>query len=220
MAQETWKRRLPYEELFPDRLPFYVSSLVYSFGALTLGSFVMLIVSGLVMVANGPLWWQSSSFGLFMHAVHFWSAQAFFFFLLLHLTSQFFMGSWREGRILTWMVGVLTFGLAVVEAFLGYLSRGDFFSQWNQVQGKDAFNAIGAGAWLNLLNNGQIYGLHISVLPAVLIILVGVHLVLVRSKGLVPPMAPDPGEEGASAGGQGIGVPSLRDSADTGVQRP
>jgi len=194
-ARETWEKRLPYDALFPDRLPFYVSSLVYSFGALTLAAFVMLIISGLVLVADGPLWWQHSPFGHFIAAVHFWSAQSFFFFLLLHLTSQFFMGSWREGRVLTWMVGVLTFGIAVVEAFLGYLSRGDFFAQWNQVQGKDAFNAIGVGAWLNILNNGQVLALHIAVLPAILIILVATHIVLVRSKGLAPPMAPDPGEE-------------------------
>jgi hypothetical protein len=68
--------------------------------------------------------------------------------------------------------------------------------------------------WPNIVANMVLYSV------AVLIILVGVHIVLVRSKGLVPPMAPDPGEEGESAGGQGIGVPSLRDSADTGVQRP
>lgn len=219
-TQETLKRRLPYEEFLPDRLPFYVSSLVYSFGAMTLAAFLLLILSGLIMVANGPLWWQTSAFGLFMHAVHFWSAQSFFFFLLLHLTSQFFMGSWREGRILTWMVGALTFGLAVVEAFVGYLSRGDFFSQWNQVQGKDAFNAIGAGAWLNLLNNGQLLGLHISVLPAALILLVGLHIVLVRSKGLVPPMEPDPGEDRAAANMQGSEA-TLRSPArgDAGAQR-
>ena len=62
-AQETLKRRLPYEEFLPDRLPFYVSSLVYSFGALTLAAFLMLILSGLILVANGPLWWQGSPFG-------------------------------------------------------------------------------------------------------------------------------------------------------------
>ena len=198
-TREMLQQNLPYDEFLPDRMPFYVSSLVYSFGALTLSAFLMLILSGVIMVANGPLWWQTSGFGHFMHAVHFWSAQSFFFFLLLHLTSQFFMGSWREGRVLTWMVGVLTFGVAVVEAFLGYLSRGDFFAQWNQVQGKDAFNAIGAGAWLNLLNNGQVLGLHIAVLPAILVLLVGTHIVLVRSRGLVPPIAPDPGEAAVEA---------------------
>ena len=191
-AQDAWRQRLPYESLFPDRMPFYVSSLVYSFGALTLAAFVMLILSGVTMAANGPLWWQRSGVGRYVHDMHFWSAQAFFFFLVLHLTSQFFMGSWREGRALTWMVGVATFGLAVVEAFLGYLSRGDFFSQWNQVQGKAAFNALGIGSWLNLLNNGQVYGLHVAVLPALLVLLVATHIILVRSKGLAPPYPADP----------------------------
>lgn len=193
-VRETCEEQLSYETLLPDRLPLYVSSLVYSFGALTLGAFGMLLLSGVVMVANGPLWWQHSATGRYFHAIHFWSAQAFFFFLVVHLTSQFFMGSWRNGRALTWMVGVLTFGLSVVEAFLGYLSRGDFFSQWNQVQGKDAFNALGAGAWLNLLNNGQVYGLHIAVLPAVIVLLVAMHVVLVRARGLVTPYPPDPGD--------------------------
>lgn len=196
-TRDTMERRLPYDALFPDRMPFYVSSLVYSFGALTLAGFILLILSGLTMVANGPLWWQSSAVGHYVHAIHFWSAQAFFFFLVLHLTSQFFMGSWREGRALTWMVGAFTFGLAVLEAFLGYLSRGDFFSQWNQVQGKAAFNALGVGAWLNVLNNGQVYGLHIAVIPAVLVLLVGTHLFLVRSRGLAPPYPPDPDEAAA-----------------------
>ncbi len=191
-AQDAWRQRLPYESLFPDRMPFYVSSLVYSFGALTLAAFVMLILSGVTMVANGPLWWQRSGVGRYVHDVHFWSAQSFFFFLVLHLTSQFFMGSWREGRVLTWMVGVATFGLAVVEAFLGYLSRGDFFAQWNQVQGKAAFNALGIGSWLNLLNNGQVYGLHVAVLPFCLVLLVATHIILVRSKGLAPPYPADP----------------------------
>ena len=200
-TQETWKQRLPYESLFPDRMPFYVSSLVYSFGALTLGAFVMLILSGVTMVANGPLWWQHSALGRYVHAIHFWSAQGFFFFLVLHLTSQFFMGSWREGRTLTWMVGALTFGVAVLEAFLGYLSRGDFFSQWNQVQGKAAFNAIGVGSWLNVLNNGQVYGLHISVMPAILVLLVATHIILVRSKGLAPPYPADPAEVQAGSAG-------------------
>ena len=193
-AQDSLKQRLPYDALLPDRMPFYVSSLVYSFGALTLGAFAMLILSGVTMVANGPLWWQRSAIGYYVHDVHYWSAQAFFFFLVLHLTSQFFMGSWRHGRALTWMVGAFTFGLAVLEAFLGYLSRGDFFAQWNQTQGKAAFNALGLGSWLNLLNNGQVYGLHISVIPAVLVLLVGTHLFLVRSRGLAPPYPPDEAE--------------------------
>ncbi len=97
------------------------------------------------------------------------------------------MGSWREGRALTWVVGALSFAVSVIEAFTGYLSRGDFFSQWNQVQSKDAFNGAGLDGFLNILNNGQVYGLHIAVFPAILIGLVSIHLLAVRSKGVVPP---------------------------------
>ncbi|QRF23580.1 hypothetical protein FY534_07790 [Alicyclobacillus sp. TC] len=84
-------------------------------------------------------------------------------------------------------LGVLSFAVSVLTAFTGYLSRGDFFAQWNQVQSKDAFNGAGLDGFLNILNNGQVYGLHIVVLPMILIGLVGIHLLAVRSKGVVPP---------------------------------
>ncbi|MHB8294099.1 MAG: cytochrome b N-terminal domain-containing protein [Acidimicrobiales bacterium] len=178
---------LSFDKLLPTTQPVYVRSVVYSFGALTLGALVMLVISGVVLAANGPGWWSQPGLGSFTRAVHFWATQAFFFFLLLHLTAQFFMGSWRHGRQATWVVGAVSFGVAVLEGFTGYLSRGDFFSQWNQVQSKDAFNASGLGAWLNVLNSGQIYGLHIAVLGPVLLALVGLHLAQVRRKGVVPP---------------------------------
>lgn len=179
--------KLTWDHLLPSEQPIYVSSLVYSFGVFTLSSLVFCIVSGIIMAAYGPTWYQYSDVGSLLRAVHFWSVQAFFFFMTMHLVGQFFMGSWREGRALTWVIGALSFGVSVIEAFTGYLSRGDFFSQWNQVQSKDAFNGAGLDGFLNILNNGQVYGLHIAVLPLILIGLVGWHLIAVRSKGVVPP---------------------------------
>ncbi|KYP81609.1 cytochrome b N-terminal domain-containing protein [Ferroacidibacillus organovorans] len=179
--------KLTWDNLLPSEQPVYVNSLVYSFGVFTLSSLVFCIASGIIMSAKGPLWYQTSSLGEFLRSVHYWSVQAFFFFTTMHLVGQFFMGSWREGRALTWVVGALSFAVSVIEAFTGYLSRGDFFSQWNQVQSKDAFNGAGLDGFLNILNNGQVYGLHIAVFPAILIGLVSIHLLAVRSKGVVPP---------------------------------
>ena len=185
--RNTVSEKLTWDDLLPSEQPVYVSSLVYSFGVFTLSSLVFCIGSGVMMAAKGALWYQISPFGAFVRSVHFWSVQAFFFFLTMHLVGQFFMGSWREGRAMTWVVGALSFAIGIVEAFTGYLSRGDFFSQWNQVQSKDAFNGAGLDGFLNILNNGQVYGLHIAVLPLLLIALVGWHLIMVRSKGVVPP---------------------------------
>ncbi len=181
------ERDLSFDHLLPTTQPIYVRSVVYSFGAMTLGALLVLIVSGVILAANGPGWWAPPGVGAFFRAIHYWGAQAFFFFMVLHMTAQFFMGSWRYGRAATWVVGAVSFGVATIEGFTGYLSRGDFFSQWNQVQSKDAFNASGIGAWLDVLNNGQIYGLHIAVIAPILILLVGVHLLMVRRKGVVPP---------------------------------
>ncbi|MFX4302244.1 cytochrome b N-terminal domain-containing protein [Alicyclobacillus tolerans] len=179
--------KLTWDNLLPSEQPIYVNSLVYSFGVFTLSSLVFCIASGVIMASKGPLWYQHTSLGDFMRSIHFWSVQAFFFFMTMHLVGQFFMGSWREGRAMTWVWGALSFAVSVLTAFTGYLSRGDFFAQWNQVQSKDAFNGAGLDGFLNILNNGQVYGLHIVVLPMILIGLVGIHLLAVRSKGVVPP---------------------------------
>lgn len=179
---------LPYDDLLPDTLPAYVDSYVYLFGALTLGGFILLIASGTVLAIAGPQWWHASPLGHFVNSVHFWSVQAFFFFMILHLWAQFFMAAWRDGRGANWVTGVLLFTVSILAAFTGFLSQQNFDSQWIGLQGKDAFNALGVGAFFNLLNFGQMYGFHIFVLPAVLALLIGVHLVLVRMQGVVHPI--------------------------------
>ena len=57
------------------------------------------------------------------------------------------------------------------------------------MQSKDTMNALGVGAVFNTMDIGQVLTLHIVVLLALLILLVGSHLVLVRHDGPVPPVA-------------------------------
>ena len=184
------------EDLLPEELPEYARSYVYYFGALTLGAFVCLVASGVVLALFGPTWWHLSPVGHFVNSLHFWSVQAFFFMMVLHLWAQFFMAAWRGGRGLTWVVGAVTFVCAIMAAFTGYLSQQNLDSQWIAVQGKDAMNAVGIGAFFNLLNFGQMYSIHIAVMPLVLMALITLHVVLVRRRGLVPPIAPGAGAEG------------------------
>jgi len=187
-ALRSWlQREIPMEDLLPDELPEFVRSYVYLFGVLTIASFVMLILSGIVLAVFGPQWWHVSPTGHFVNSVHFWSVQAFFFFMVLHLWAQFFMMAWRDGRGSNWVTGVLLFLSSIVAAFTGFLSQENLDSQWIALQGKDAFNALGVGSFFNLLDFGQMYGFHIFVMPLVIALLIGVHILLVRSKGVVPP---------------------------------
>jgi ubiquinol-cytochrome c reductase cytochrome b subunit len=187
-ARGQLERRLPWENLLPDRQPFYVGSWVYVFGVVTIAALVWVVLSGIVLAAFGPQWWHLSSVGRFFNSLHFWSVQVFFVFMVLHLWGQYFMASWREGRAPTWMIGVVTFAISIVAAFTGYLSQQNFDAQYIAMNAKDAVNSTGVGGFFNVLNFGQMYGLHVMLLPIAIIALVFLHIVQVRMKGVVPPI--------------------------------
>ena len=185
------ERRLPWENLLPDRQPFYVGSWVYVFGVVTIAALIWVILSGTILALFGPQWWHLSKAGRFFNSLHFWSVQVFFVFMVLHLWGQYFMASWREGRAPTWMIGVVTFAVSIVAAFTGYLSQQNFDAQWIAVNAKDAENSTGVGGFFNVLNFGQMYGLHVMLLPIGITLLVVLHIVQVRMKGVVPPIGYD-----------------------------
>jgi quinol-cytochrome oxidoreductase complex cytochrome b subunit len=190
----TW---MPLEDLLPDHLPAFVRSPAYFFGVISLSSLVILILTGILLAAFGPQWWHDNAFGHFVNSLHFWCAELFFFSLTLHLWVAFFKGAWRHGRGLTWVSGMFAFLAAIGTAFTGYLSMTNFSAQWIAAQGKDALNSVGIGAFFNLLNFGQMYGFHIVLLPLVIVVLIGIHLLQVRIRGIVRPYAPTLEEERA-----------------------
>jgi quinol-cytochrome oxidoreductase complex cytochrome b subunit len=193
--RERVRRWMPLEDLLPDKLPAFVRSPAYFFGVISLSSFVLLILTGILLAAFGPQWWHNNAFGHFVNSLHFWCAEAFFFSMTLHLWVAFFKGAWRHGRGLTWVSGMTAFLAAIGTAFTGYLSMTNFSAQWIAAQGKDALNSIGIGAFFNLLNFGQMYGFHIVLLPLVIVVLIGIHLLQVRIRGIVRPYAPTVAEE-------------------------
>ncbi|MDQ2806782.1 MAG: cytochrome b N-terminal domain-containing protein [Chloroflexota bacterium] len=189
--RERVRKWMPLEDLLPDRLPAFVRSPAYFFGVITLSSLVLLIITGMILSAFGPQWWHDSGVGRFVNGIHFWSSQAFFFALTLHLWTEFFKGSWRHGRRWTWVTGALLFVGGIGTAFTGYLSQTNFDAQWIAVSAKDALNGVMIGAFFNVMNFGQMYGFHVIILPLFLALLVAVHLVQVRIRGVVRPYALD-----------------------------
>jgi quinol-cytochrome oxidoreductase complex cytochrome b subunit len=190
-ARDYLGRRLPATNLLPDRQPYYVGSWVYVFGVVTIAALVWVILSGIVLAFFGPQWWHVSAVGRFFNGLHFWSVQLFFVFMVLHLWGQYFAAGWRDGRAKTWMAGVVIFLVSIVAAFTGYVSQQNFDAQWIAVNAKDAMNSVGAGAYFNVLNFGQMYGIHVVLLPLAMTFLVGLHIVFVRMKGVVKPIGYD-----------------------------
>ena len=186
---------LPPEQLLPDRQPAYVSSWIYVFGVLTVSAFLWVLVSGAWLALAGVAWWHSSAVGHFVNSLHLWGVELFFFFMVVHLWGKFFMAAWRGRRALTWITGVVAFVGSIGTAFTGYLVQQNFDSQWIATQAKDGLNSVGVGAWFNVLNTGQMLLWHVLLLPLVVGVLVVLHVLLVRSRGVVPPLdAPATGD--------------------------
>jgi len=175
-------------KLLPDRQPAYVASWVYVFGVASLAALGVVIASGFALALGGPDWWHTNPVGHFCNSLHLWSVELFMALLVIHLWGKFWMAAWRGRRTLTWITGVVAFLASVVECFTGYLSQQNFDSQWIATNGKDAFNAVGVGAFFNLMNFGQMLMWHIVLIPIVLVAIVGAHVLLVRMRGVSHPL--------------------------------
>jgi ubiquinol-cytochrome c reductase cytochrome b subunit len=171
---------VPPGEALPDRQPAYVASWIYVFGVLTLAALVVVLASGGALAIGGATWWHVSSLGHFVNSLHLWG--------------KFWMAAWRGNRGLTWITGVVAFVTSIGTAFTGYLSQSNFDSQWIGAEGKDGINAIGVGAWFNVLNPGQMLLWHVVLLPLAVGAVVVLHIVLVRRHGVVPPLDAEEGE--------------------------
>jgi hypothetical protein len=187
-ARRLAMRLLPPGKLLPDRQPAYVASWVYVFGVATLAALGMAIISGFTIALGGTDWWHANPVGHFFNSVHLWSVELFMAFMVIHLWGKFWMAAWRGRRALTWITGVVAFGASVLECFTGYLSQQNFDAQWIATNGKDAFNAAGAGAFFNLMNFGQMLLWHVVLIPLLLIALAGAHVLLVRVRGVSHPL--------------------------------
>ena len=193
--------RMPPERLLPDTQPAYVASWIYVFGVLTLAAFAVVLLSGAVIALAGPSWWHTSSVGHFVNSLHLWSTELFFFFMVVHLWGKFFMAAWRGRRALTWITGAVSFLVSIATAFTGYVSQQNFDSQWIGTQAKDGLNASGVGSFFNPLNFGQMLLWHVLLLPLAVALLVAGHILLVRRRGVVPPLPAEPSAEGRGQAG-------------------
>ena len=108
--------------------------------------------------------------------------------MVVHLWGKFWMAAWRGNRAMTWITGVVAFAGSIAAAFTGYLSQANFDAQWISAQAKDGINSIGVGGWFNVLNPGQMLLWHVALLPFVLGVIVVLHVIMVRRRGVVPPI--------------------------------
>jgi hypothetical protein len=170
-------RTLPLERLSPRRRPM---PWTHACALATLASLIVLVLSGLILALGGAAWWQDTGAGRFVNSIHLWAVELFFAFFVIELGGQLLSSAWHSGGTRLWTSGALGFLAAIPAALTGYLAQQSFDAQWIASQARDSMNAIGAGAFFNVTDFGQMYTYHTVVLPFAVALLVTAHVLLVR----------------------------------------
>ncbi|HEY7167646.1 MAG TPA: cytochrome bc complex cytochrome b subunit [Candidatus Binatia bacterium] len=196
-------------------VPVHRRTIWYYFGGMTLFLFAIQVTTGILLL----LYYRPSAgeayesiqflmtevqFGWLVRSIHAWSANLMIFAMFIHLFSTLIERAYRAPRELTWVSGGILMALTLSFGFTGYLLP------WNEL----AFFATRVGTEIpgvvpvigpfirRVMRGGddvtgatltRFYGIHVAVLPAIVTMILGLHLFLVQKHGMSSPQDESPG---------------------------
>ncbi|MGB9005776.1 MAG: cytochrome bc complex cytochrome b subunit [Candidatus Aminicenantales bacterium] len=190
-------------------VPEHLYSFWYFFGGICLFLFILQVITGIFLLlyykpsAEGAhesiLFIMSQvKFGWLIRSVHSWSANLLIGIIFLHMFSTFFLKGYRQPRELTWLSGFFLLIIFMAFGFSGYLLP------WNELSffaTKVGTNIVGSlplvGKALKIFFLGgqevspatlsRFFWFHIAALPALAVLLLGLHIWLVQVLGMSIP---------------------------------
>ncbi len=133
--------------------------------------------------------------GWLIRGLHHWGASAMVILVVLHMLRIIYYGSYKFPREVTWFTGVFLLLITIGFGFTGYLLPWDQKAYWATTVGTQIAGAApGVGDWiLRIMRGGEdlsaitlarFFGAHVWVLPAMLLLLLGIHMYLVIRLGI------------------------------------
>ena len=134
-------------------------------------------------------------FGWLIRGIHHWGASLMVIFVILHMLRTFYFAAYKYPRELTWITGVVLLLSTLGMGFTGYLLPWNQKAYWattvgTSIPGTVPFigtyitQILRGGADLSGVTLARFFSVHIWVLPAVIIALIGVHLYMVIRLGI------------------------------------
>ncbi len=190
-------------------VPVHKHSIWYYMGGVTLFLFIVQAISGILLV----LYYQPGvdtayesvhflmtkvQFGWLIRQIHGWAANLMIFFVFIHMFSVFFTKAFRAPRELTWITGMFLMFIAMGAGFSGYLLPWNELAFFATKVGTDIAGAVpGIGEAVKILLRGgedvtgatlsRFYAFHVALIPALLAVMLGVHLLFVQRQGMHEP---------------------------------
>jgi len=183
----------------------------YYTGGIAMFLFILQFISGMVLsfyyVPHPEYAFKSIieivtklNMGWFFRSVHHWGAQLAILVLFIHVFSTLLLKSYRKPRELLWITG---FGLLKMSIFFGLSG---YFLLWDErafaavrvATGGAGNLPIVGGLIKGFLRGGidvtgdtltRFYAFHVSILPVLTLLFVGIHLLLVQYHGMSIPLS-------------------------------
>lgn len=195
--QNLLKQRLGLDTLEYE-IPEHSNSIKYSLGGMTITSFGVLVISGILLAqffnptperANSSVHFLMDQvyLGWFLRGIHFWAGEILTITIILHMIRVFYTASYKNPREVNWLIGIGLLGLMTALMFTGTVLK------WDQ-EGYEAldhflwvaekFGILGVPLTENFSPGvpllSRIYMAHISFLPIVTMGLLGLHIFYIK----------------------------------------
>src|SRR5580693_2041186 len=193
-------------ETMEHPVPRRTASWAYVFGSAALTVFLLQIVTGILLallyVPSAGEAWNSLqilnhqvTLGWFVRALHGWGSNFMVAIVLIHMVQVFLFGAYKYPRELTWTLGIFLLLITLGMAFTGQVLRFDQDAYWGLGLGASIVSRVPilGPALVSLMMGGPIIGgatlsrffaLHVFVIPGLLMLFVGLHVLLVLKLGI------------------------------------
>jgi cytochrome b6 len=207
---ERFDVRIPLEAFLRKPVPKHAIRWYFCLGGITFALFVIQGVTGILLSlyyrpTPGEAYesilfiMNNVRFGWLIRSIHSWSATLMIAFCIAHMLRVFITGSYKNPRELNWVAGVVLLLLTLAFGFTGYLLPWDQKALWGSTVGSEILGIIpGIGSWLlGLLRGGmeitgltltRFYGIHMLVLPVLVVVFLAFHFVIIRRQGISGPL--------------------------------
>ncbi len=184
----------------------------YVFGSATMFAMILQIVTGIFLTffyaPSAATAWESTRaiylnpYTHFLLSLHYWGASAMIALVFLHLLQVLVWGAYKSPRELQWVVGIVLLIVTLVLGLTGYLLPWDMDAYFaSQVSlniaglppgGSILQSVAQGGGTMGTATINRFFGLHVWLMPAALVGLVGAHLAIFRHNGPAGPVTDDP----------------------------
>lgn len=138
-------------------------------------------------------------FGWLVRGIHQWGATLMVGMVLLHMIRVFVVGAYKPPRDFNWVTGVTLLLMTMGFGFSGYLLPWSQLSYWATTVGTEGAGAVPrVGETLKFFIRGgpevgqlaltRFFAVHVVLLPAVMLMLLGLHFAMIRRQGISRPL--------------------------------